>query len=80
MVVFKLYSKGSFEDVWAFFFVMQTIFYLDIYDIPMPANAEIYIEHFTNLIEFDNLNPFYYIRLANKKFTFSNWITGTDSS
>jgi hypothetical protein len=30
---------------------------LKIYDVPIPANAEIYIYEFTKIIEFDFLNP-----------------------
>jgi hypothetical protein len=30
---------------------------LKIYDVPIPSNAEIYVDEFIKLIEFDVLNP-----------------------
>ena len=31
--------------------------YLSIYDVPIPANAKIYVNEFTKLVEFDMINP-----------------------
>lgn len=53
----QLVLKGSLDRLWNFFFTMQIICYLVIYDVQMPANTEIYMQQFTKLIEFDLVNP-----------------------
>ena len=42
--------------------------YLDIYEVEFPANVKIYMDQLTSLAEFDFLNPFKYVLMANPKF------------
>ena len=56
-IILQICLKGSLDRLWNLFFTMQIICYLVIYDIPLPANTDIYIIEFTKLIEFDILNP-----------------------
>ena len=48
----QLFLKGSMNDLWGLFFTLQLICYTKIYDTPTPANAEIYMTQFINIIEF----------------------------
>ena len=36
---------------------MQLIAYMSIYDVPIPANVEIYIVEFRKLVKFEILKP-----------------------
>lgn len=49
--------KGLMNDLWTLYFTLQIMCYLKIYDIPLPANADIYIVEITKMIEFDILHP-----------------------
>ena len=55
---------------------MQLLCYLTIYDIPIPANSEIYVTQFTKLIEFDVLNPEGVIQLVDPDFNLHELISG----
>jgi len=44
--------KGSLNDLWTLFFTMQIMCYLKIYDVILPANAELYVVEFTKIVEF----------------------------
>ena len=47
------------------------------YDTPIPANAEIYIIEFTNMIEFKILNPDGFINaFIDDSFSLKEWIMG----
>ena len=54
--------------------------YLEIYDIPIPASAEIYIDNFIQLIEFKVLNPSGLIQSfgIDPDFSFDTLISGID--
>ena len=60
------------------FFTLQIICYLKIYDVAIPANADIYVVEFTKLIEFDVLNPDSIIQLitSNPDFKLIDWLMG----
>jgi hypothetical protein len=69
MIGIQLLVNGNFRDFWVFFFALQFICYSSFYDVVLPANAEIYITEFTNLIDLAFLNPDGLIRsLFNPKF------------
>ena len=50
--------------------------YLSIYDTPIPSNTELYVNEFTNLIEFDVLNPESFIKSTgiDPDFVLMDWI------
>lgn len=58
------------------FFALQIICYLTIYDVIVPANASIFLEQFTNLIEFQVLNPQAIVRVitSNPDFNLVDFI------
>ena len=77
-LIMQVCLKGSLNDLWLMFFTLQIMCYLVIYDIPIPANAGIFLVEFTRLIEFDILNPETFIRLitGNPDFDLVGYITG----
>jgi hypothetical protein len=52
---------------------------LKIYDVPIPSNAEIFVEEFTKLIEFDILNPDGFLQaIGYENFRLMDFILGRD--
>lgn len=49
--------KSRSEDFFEFIFAMQIVTSLDVYDIDIPANSEVFITEFRKLIKFEILNP-----------------------
>lgn len=49
--------KGILDDLWVLFFTLQIMCSLQIYDVPLPANAQIYVTKITEIIEFRILHP-----------------------
>ena len=47
-----------------------------MYDVSLPANAEIYVNEFKNLIEFEALNPEKIVQLWEPDFVMKDFITG----
>ena len=56
-MVLQLFLKGSVDDIWGLFLIMQLIAYMSIYDINIPGNVEIYVEEFRKLVAFEILKP-----------------------
>jgi hypothetical protein len=46
------YLGGSVQQLMTLYFSLQMVVYMKIYNIPIPSNAEIYIEQFTKIVEF----------------------------
>lgn len=57
LLVSQLWLGMSLENLWALYFSMQIICYLKIYDSPFPANVQMYMDQFTDTLEFDLINP-----------------------
>jgi len=69
MITIQLFvAKGKLRDFWGLFFILQFICYCAYYKIKIPANAKIYMEELTKVIEFAALNPDNIIRMWNAKF------------
>ena len=68
--------KGKMDDLWAMYFSMQLLCYLELYEIPMPGSAMIYNNEFIKIIEFKLLNPEGIIGLFVSDFTFAGFIQG----
>ena len=56
-IVLQVVLKGSMEDMWGAFFSLQLLCQLTFYGVPVPSNAEIYIEQFKKLIDFALFKP-----------------------
>jgi hypothetical protein len=52
----SFFLKNKIDDLWNLFFTLQIMVYLTIYDIRIPANAEVYIAQARKIIEFEILN------------------------
>jgi hypothetical protein len=53
----QVFLKGSIDDMWNLYLMMQLIVFFTMYDIPIPANIEVYNDEFRKLIQFDILQP-----------------------
>ena len=67
--------KGAIHDLISLYFTLQIICYLSIYDTPLPSNTEIYMQEFTNLIEFKALKPDSIVKVINPEFNLMEWVT-----
>jgi len=52
------------------------IVYIEFYVIRIPSSADIYVEQFTHMIEFDVLNPQSICKLFDEDFDLNAWIVG----
>ena len=64
------------KDLWGMFFTLQIICYLSQYHIIIPANSQIFREQFTNLIEFELLQPEPLIQIVYPEFNLMAFIKG----
>ena len=53
----QIILKGSIDDIWALFLMLQLLAYMSVYEIPIPAVVEIYVIEFRKMIKFDILKP-----------------------
>ena len=51
------YLNGNIQQLMTLYFSLQMVCYMKIYNIPIPSNAEIYIEQFTKIVEFQFMSP-----------------------
>jgi hypothetical protein len=65
----------SLEPLWALFFTLQFLCYIKVYDAPMPANVQIYMDHLTSMVELDMFNPQTLIQFWDEDFRFNNWFS-----
>jgi len=65
-LVLQISLKGSVDDIWGLFLIMQLIAYMSIYDINIPSNVEIYVEEFRKLVAFEILKPANMVKLVDK--------------
>ena len=56
-IIIQISLKGSLDRLWVMFFTLQIICYLSIYDVAIPANAEIYVQKVIEILEFQLINP-----------------------
>lgn len=75
-LVGSVFLKGLMKDLMGLFFTLQIICYLAVYDIPIPANAEIFISQLTSLIEFEMLKPKGFLAAFWPEFDLMAWISG----
>jgi hypothetical protein len=71
-----IFMRGPVTDLWVLYYTLQIICYLTIYDSRMPANAEIFLHHFTKVIMFDIANPERWIQIFAPNFTWKGLIFG----
>lgn len=43
-IILQLVLKGSIDDIWNMYLILQLCAYMSIYDIAFPVNVEIYIQ------------------------------------
>lgn len=56
-IILQVVLKGSMDDIWNMYLILQLCAYMSIYDIPFPVNVEIYVQQFRSLIRFEILKP-----------------------
>lgn len=56
-LLLQITLKGSIDDLWNFFLILQMIAFLSLYEATIPANIEIYFDEFRKLVKFEILKP-----------------------
>jgi hypothetical protein len=49
--------KGSLDDIWSLYLMLQLIAYISVYETNIPANVEIYFTEFRKMVNFEILQP-----------------------
>jgi hypothetical protein len=52
-----MFLKGSIDDMWNLYLMMQLIVNFSMYDTPIAANIEVYNNEFRKLVQFEILQP-----------------------
>lgn len=68
--------KKSVDELWVMFFTLQLCVYYSIYVITFPANTEVFVDEFRNLVEFKILNPEGIIKVFYPEFTLKKFMFG----
>lgn len=76
-IVLSVFLKGALDDLWGLYFTLQIMCYMSIYDVNFPASANMYVEEFTKIIEFDILEPEGMIGIFVPDFDLRAFVTGT---
>ena len=69
--------KGSINDLWGFFLMIQLVAHMSIYETPIPANIEIYVGEFRKLVKFEILKPDFILGLFKPGLTIASLIQAT---
>ena len=56
--------KGSLDNLWQLFFMMQLIQSLTMFQVHMPSNAQLYVEEIRKFVDFEMLKPDFLIYLV----------------
>ena len=51
------FMKGALDDIWGLFLVLQLCAYMSVYETPVPANSELYMDEFRKMVKFEILKP-----------------------
>ena len=79
-LVLQFALKGSIDDLWSFFLIMQLIAYMSIYETPIPANIEIYVSEFRKLVKFEILKPDNLLGLVSPGLTLQSLIESSQTT
>jgi len=79
-LIYDIYTKNSYDDLFTLFFTMQIACYLKIYSTPFPVSAEIFMDEFTKVIEFELMDPEALIQNFLPTFKLKDALFGTDST
>ena len=76
-LVLQLVLKGTVKIILDFFMIMQLMVYIQLYNLNLPAFAELILDEFKKLIEFDSLNPESFVqKFINADFSVASFISG----
>ena len=78
LIQFCIY--GYTYDLWTLYFAVQYICYMQVYDVPMPANASLFINWLTRTVEFEIFNPVTYVRLVSAPEPHEVFLTHKDQA
>ena len=78
-LVLQVALKGSIDDLWSFFLIIQLVAYMSIYETPIPANVEIYVNEFRKMVKFEILKPDNLLALIDPDLTVASLIESSQA-
>lgn len=76
-IILSVFLKGALDDLMGLYFTLQIMCYMSIYDVNFPSSADMYVQEFTKIIEFDILEPEGFVGIFVEDFDLRAFITGT---
>lgn len=73
-IIMQGFLKGVIEDLWGLYFTLQLCSYLTLLNVSIPANAEIYVQNFRELVDFDVFKPDNILPLINPAWSVNYFI------
>ena len=73
-IIMQGFLKGVIEDLWSLYFTLQLCSYLTLLNVSIPGNAEIYVQQFRQLVDFDVFKPDNLLPLINKDWSTAYFI------
>jgi hypothetical protein len=73
-IIMQAFLKGVIEDLWGLYFTLQLCAYLTLLNVSIPGNAEIYIQQFRELVDFDVFKPDSLLPLINKNWSVAYFV------
>jgi len=68
-IIMQGFLKGVIEDLWSLYFTLQLCSYLTLLNVSIPGNAEIFVQQFRQLVDFDVFKPDNLLPLVNPKWS-----------
>ena len=66
--------KGSINDLWSLFLILQLVAFMSIYETSIPANIEIFIGEFRKIVKFEIFQPDNFLGVIQPGLTLSSWL------
>jgi hypothetical protein len=63
-----IWLRGDLEYLWVLFYSLQLVINMKVYESSIPPNVQIFILEIAHVINFDFMNPAYYIRKSYPTF------------
>ena len=73
-IIMQIILKGSIDDIWNLFLMLQLIAFMSLYATPVPANVEIYVWEFRKMITFHIFKPDNFLPLIEPGLTMEKLI------
>lgn len=75
-ILMQVVLKGTKGKLWSMFYAFQMLAYLRIFEVPIPANLDLFLNEMTKLVEFEMLNVNFILSMIWPDFDLKAWLNG----